>query len=84
MNKNMSFKEMLSSIPEGWFEKLEMVALREKGRRHFYERNYSDKMTYDRYVFINNLECEIVLGRMNDDRAVELIIKYDENHNPME
>ena len=76
----MTAKEMLSSIPEGWFEKLEIAALREKGRRHLYERHYSDKMTYDRYVFINNLEREIVCGRMNDDRAIELIRKYDKVH----
>jgi hypothetical protein len=74
----MTFKEMCDAIPEGWFDKLEMAALRERGRRNFYEKNYADMMTYDRFVFINSLESEITWGRMDEERAFECLKKYDE------
>jgi hypothetical protein len=76
----MTLEELSKNLPKDWWEKLERAAFRERGRRHFYEKNYADKMTYDRFIYFQYLESEILWGRSCDERAIELLNKYDENH----
>lgn len=49
----------INDLPElsiEWLESLERSNLREKGRRMLYKRHYSSKMSYERFVYIQNLE----------------------------
>lgn len=76
----MTLEEISKDIPKGWWEKLERAAFSEQGRRKFYEKNYADKMTYDRFIYCQSLENEILWGRSCDEQAIELLNKYDGNH----
>jgi hypothetical protein len=76
----MTIEEISKDIPKGWWEKLERAAFREQGRRKFYEKNYADKMTYDRFIYCQSLENEILWGRSCDEQAIELLRQYDELH----
>jgi hypothetical protein len=76
----MTLEELSKNLPKDWWEKLERAAFREQGRKKFYEKNYAHIMTYDRFVFCQGLENEILWGRSCDEQAIELIRKYDEAH----
>lgn len=76
----MTLEKILKNIPKDWWEKLEIAKLREEGRRSFYENYYADKMTYDRFIYCQYLENEILQGRSCDTRAIELLNKYDKYH----
>ena len=76
----MTIEEISKDIPKGWWEKLERSALREQCRREFYEKNYADKMTYDRFIYCQFLKSGILWGHSCDERAIELLRQYDELH----
>lgn len=76
----MTLEEISKNIPKDWWEKLERANIRERGRRKFYENNYADKMTYDRFIYCQFLENVILCGRSCDTRAMELLQQYDEHH----
>jgi hypothetical protein len=76
----MTLEEISKNLSKDWCEKLERAKLQEEGRRKFYENYYADKMTYNRFIYCQYLENEILQGRSCDTRAIELLNKYDEYH----
>lgn len=75
-----TLEEISKDIPNDWWDKLERAKLQEQGRRKIYERHYADKMTYDRFNYIGFLEAEIVMGHLCEEKAREMLNKYDEYH----
>ena len=68
-----------SSLPKTdlQFEaKLKSAALQGKAARKDWERNFSHRMSYDEYHYIGILNAELVMGKIAEDRAVELLQAY--------
>ena len=76
----MDYKKVLEAQPKGWFEAMERAAIRERGRKKYWENNYSHLMTYDRFVFIHQLEFQVAMNEMILEQAMELINKYDKDN----
>ena len=70
----------LTVLLKDWLESLERAKFQERCRRNIYERHYSSKMSYKRFIYIQLLEQEVMLNRIDVEYARELLNKYDENH----
>ncbi len=73
----------INDLPElsiEWLESLERSNLREKGRRILYKTHYSSKMSYERFVYIQNLEQEVLWYRLDEGHARDMIKQFDKDH----
>jgi len=76
----MSVLSAFKSCSKEWIETLERAARREECIKGYYEREYSDLMTYDRFKFINHLQLRLNLDEIDEHYAMGLIRKYDKDH----
>lgn len=60
-----------------WYEALEKAKARETSRQYLYNEHYSNLMSYDRFVFISELEASIMCNEMDELYARDLLNKYD-------
>lgn len=66
----------LDTKSAGWWEAIEAAKLREQGRRARWERHYQHQMSYDEFVFRENLQIEVDENRMIPIRAQEVLKEY--------
>lgn len=70
----------LPELSKDWLESLERAKFQERCRRNIYERHYSSKMSYERFIYIGLLEQEITHHHIDAEYAKELLKKFDIDH----
>ncbi len=70
----------LPELSKDWLEALERAKIQERGRRLIYERHYASKMSYERFVYIQLLEQDVMWYRIDVEYARKLLKKFDIDH----